>query len=193
MQLVNYDSVVLYMWHPLSLCPSWERDPSSGALPEVSFFSLLKVIFLNMWRFSSRSSRLWGQRMSFTVQVVKSAEARLLWFGAIKIKRIWFDFRGWSWLFSQSTKWSSFIQNLIRAIRESVQASSPVSPRQTAHHVLPPPGTVCASGSRETSWCGGRLWRRCPCSAASWCLTLRSQGPEAGDTGSRSSFALNPL
>ena len=35
---------VLFMWHLLHVCPCWEGDPSSAALPEVScIFSLFKV------------------------------------------------------------------------------------------------------------------------------------------------------
>ena len=63
MQFVNCDFVVLFTWHLLHVCPSWERDPSSVAL----------------------------QRMLFTVQIVEPTEAMWLWFWAIK--QIWFGDR----------------------------------------------------------------------------------------------------
>ena len=43
---LNFDNVLLYTWHLLHFCPSWERDPSHVALSEVStFFLPVKRVF----------------------------------------------------------------------------------------------------------------------------------------------------
>ena len=62
----------LHMQHLLDVCPSWKRDPSSVALPEVSS--------------SSKDS---GSRSLYSF--AKPIEAIWLPFWAIWIKLIWFD------------------------------------------------------------------------------------------------------
>ena len=48
------------MWHLLHACPSWERDPSSVALPEVSaifFFSVKRLFLFSTWQVFPQSNR----------------------------------------------------------------------------------------------------------------------------------------
>ncbi len=62
------DKVILFTRHLLHVCPSWERDPSSGALPDgfSHFFSLLA------WRCGvSGWVREW-RRGKFSGEVIRS-------------------------------------------------------------------------------------------------------------------------
>lgn len=94
------------------------------------------------------------------------------------------------WVESQATEHGFILFILFHSHKHTI---SPVSPLQTVHPVLPPPGTVCASGCWGTSWCDEWLWPRSPCSLASSCPTLLTQGREQGGKGCRFFSAQDPL
>ena len=83
---LNFDNVLIYTWHLLHFCPSWERDPSHVALSEVStFFLPVKRFF-----FSSFSLLLLRVKGRGCHTLLKPYETNCgLWIWAIQIKFDW--------------------------------------------------------------------------------------------------------
>lgn len=74
MQIENCDSVVLICIHvSIAHLSVLGVGSCSVALPKVSS---IKFVFLNMAGFSSLELRVYGQRMSFTLQRIKPTEAK---------------------------------------------------------------------------------------------------------------------
>lgn len=62
----------------ICVCPSLVRDPYSVALSEVCYiFPLLEGFFYTSFSLLLLHSRVWGQRLLHTVQIVKPIEALL--------------------------------------------------------------------------------------------------------------------
>ncbi len=59
MMLITPFLAVVHDRRQMHVCPSWERDPSSVALPEVSsiFFSTLKVFLVGVFPYPIRGSK----------------------------------------------------------------------------------------------------------------------------------------
>ena len=82
---LNFDNVLIYTWHLLHFCPSWERDPSHVALSEVSTFFLPVKRF-----FSSFSLLLLRVKGRGCHTLLKPYETNCgLWIWAIQIKFDW--------------------------------------------------------------------------------------------------------
>ena len=83
---LNFDNVLIYTWHLLHFCPSWERDPSHVALSEVStFFLPVKRFF-----FCSFSLLLLRVKGRGCHTLLKPYETNCgLWIWAIQIKFDW--------------------------------------------------------------------------------------------------------
>ena len=80
---------VVYMWHLVHVCLSWERDPSTWGFFHLFIpLLILFIYFFNITCFSSLESRVWGQRMFFTVQFLKPTEAMWLLGNIIKVDLI---------------------------------------------------------------------------------------------------------
>ena len=88
LQNLNFDNVLIYTWHLLHLCPSWERDPSHVALSEVStFFLPVKRVF-----FCSFSLLLLRVKGRGCHTLLKPYETNCgLWIWAIQIKFDWLN------------------------------------------------------------------------------------------------------
>lgn len=84
--MIFFCGSALYTQHPFHVCLSWERNPSSAALPGVSsIFYPLKGLFKES--FSSFELSVSGQRVLYSVKIVNPPEASCdLWYWAIYCK-----------------------------------------------------------------------------------------------------------